>query len=155
MSQIVSLQTRGVRSNKSWYRDGPKVGGGNPGIPKIVRRILATPWIKIVDPRHILGRIVNPCHTLIVMEDHPRSSGGAPGWSDNLKNCRSFSFQKLVGPAIPVQWPSATELVHSRMCSKKLTLTSWTGLVLFCPTGQEISLKISQEDGQDQDVPTL
>ena len=104
------------------------MGGGNHGIPKIVRRILATPWIKIVDPCHILGRIVNPRPTLIVMEDHPRSSGGAPGWSDNLKNCRSFSFRKLVGPAIPVQWPSATELVHSRMCSKKLTLASWTGL---------------------------
>ena len=29
----------------------------------------------------------------------------------------------------PVQWPKATELVHSRMCSKKLTLTSWTGLL--------------------------
>ena len=28
----------------------------------------------------------------------------------------------------PVQWPKATELVHSRMCSKKLTLASWTGL---------------------------
>ena len=29
----------------------------------------------------------------------------------------------------PVQWPKATELVHSRMCSKKLTLASWTGLL--------------------------
>ena len=45
-------------------------------------RILAIPWIEIVDPCHILGQIVHPRPTLIVMEDHPRSSGGAPGWSD-------------------------------------------------------------------------
>ena len=29
----------------------------------------------------------------------------------------------------PVQWPKATEFVHGRMCLKKLTLASWTGLL--------------------------
>ena len=30
-------------------------------------------------------------------------------------------------PVHSVQWPKATEVFHSRMCSKQLTLTSWTG----------------------------
>ena len=61
------------------------------------------------------------------------------------KPCTTQNTVWSTGSALvhPVQWYKVTELVQSRMCLKKLTLASWTGLII---TIGKCVVKVSSEE---------